>query len=114
MPNVPADFGGLLPKVAKDKRPFSYLWVFDPDTSHVHLEKQRSDHPADSPVHREMAKHVTHPDRVHGWAIAIHDGWRIFDDDMQEPDPYVKDKVEKALKGEHPALPLPSIRYHGV
>lgn len=110
---VPEQFSELLPKTAKDKRPFSYLWVFDPDTAHVTLEKQRSDHPADSPIHRDMAPHVTHPDRAHGWAIAIHDGWRIFNDDMQEPDPYIMDKIERALKGVHPPGPLPNIKYHG-
>lgn len=110
---IPQDFKQLLPKIAKDERPFCYLWSFDPETGHVHLEKQRTDHPADFPCHHTMATHIVHPERVDGYALAIKKGWRILTDEMHEPDPYIRERVSKALKGEHPPVPLPSIRYHG-
>ena len=114
MMNLPEDFKNLLPpKEAKDKRPHMYLWVFDPETNHVHVEDGKSDHPANFPLHGTMAEHVTHPDRVDGYAFAIKNGWRIVDDELGEVDGYIKERVKKALQGEHPAPPLPSIRYHG-
>ena len=111
---LPEDFVSLLPpKEAKDKRPMQYLWVYDPETCKVHIEDSRHEHPADFPMHGHMAEHVTHPERVDGYAVAIKDGWRIFADDLSEVDGYVKERVKEALRGEHPAAPLPNLRYHG-
>lgn len=110
---ISEDFQALLPKTARDKRPFLYHWAYDPDTQTVHIE-DRGDHPSEFPVHKHMAKHITHPDRVDGFAIAVINGWRIFTDDLQKPDPFVIERVRRALEGEHPPKPLPHIRYHGV
>jgi hypothetical protein len=105
-PNLP------MQKTAKDHRPFSYLWSFNPETREVVLEDEEGDGKADYPVHEEMAPHIVHPDRVDGYAIAIDDGWRIFTDDMDEPDPYITNQVRKALRDKH-VPPLPQVLPHG-
>jgi hypothetical protein len=108
---IPDDFKSILyPKTASDKRPLQHLFVFDPDTTEVHLDHAKGH---EFPLHEDIAEHVVHPDRVEGYAIAIKHGWRIVDADMHEVDPFVKSQVRKALEGEHPAPALPSIRYHG-
>jgi hypothetical protein len=108
---IPEDFKDILyPKTAADKRPLQHLFVFDPETTQVHLDHAKGN---DFPIHEHLAEHVTHPDRVEGYAIAVKNGWRILDAEMREVDPFVKEQVKKALRGEHPAPPLPSIRYHG-
>lgn len=116
MSNVPEDFKSLLPKQAtpeKDDRD-DYLWVYDPETTHVHLEKEKGDHPAHFPLHEEMATHVTHPERQQGYAWAIKGGWRIEDEfSKRVEDPFLLKRIREALRGKHSAPPLPHIRYHG-
>jgi hypothetical protein len=112
--SLPEDFVALLPaKVAKDKRPLQYLWVYDPETDRVHIEDAHNEHPAHFPLHDEMAEHVTHPERIDGYAISIKNGWRIVNDHMKEVDGFIKEQVLAAIRGDHPTPPLPSIRYHG-
>lgn len=111
--SVPEDFKQLLaPKEAKDKRPFQYLFVFDPETNKVHLQPEK-DGDQDFPMHHEMAEHIHHPEKVQGYAIAIKNGWRILDETLSEVDPYIREQVKRALAGHHPAPPLPHLRYHG-
>jgi hypothetical protein len=110
--SIPEDFRSLLPKVAKDARPFKYLFVWDPDKDEVHLEPEDLGD-TEVKMHHLMAEHVHHEDRVDGYAYAIDKGWRIVSDEHGELDPYVKERVKQALKGEHAPVPLPTIRYHG-
>jgi hypothetical protein len=112
--SLPSDFQALLPpKEAKDKRPLEYLWVYDPETTRVIVQDAKGEHPADFPLHEDMAEHVTHPDRIDGYAIPIKNGWRIIADDLSDVDGFVKERVKDALQGKHPPPPLPSIRPHG-
>lgn len=114
---IPEDFKSLLPKHAEhkvDDRPLSYLWVYDPLKSEIHLVNGRGEHPADFPLHREIAPHVNHKDRLDGYAFRIEGGWRIMDDHHRKlDDPFIIKKIREALRGEHPAPPLPQVRYHG-
>lgn len=97
-----------------DQRPTEYLWVYDPQEAKVHVEEGKSKHPAHFPTHETMATHVTHPDRLQGYAYSIVGGWRITDQDHHRvEDPFVLKSVLAALRQEHPPAPLPSIRYHG-
>lgn len=117
MAEIAPDFKELLPKTAKgepDERPRMYLWVYDPQEAKVHLETSHGKPPAEFPTHKEMAKHVTHPDRLQGYAFSITGGWRISDEDFHKvEDPFILKRVLAALRQEHPPAPLPSIRYHG-
>lgn len=117
MSNLPEDFKRLLPKQAaphKEDRPIGYLWVYDPDTTEVHLQDEKGDHPAHYPTHAEMAQHVTHDDRQQGYAWSIDGGWRIEDEFSKKiTDPFLLKRIHEALRGEHPAPPLPHVRYHG-
>ena len=114
MPIAP-DLAELLPKHDKDDRPFYYLWTFDPTDSKVYVGHNENRHPADALSYEDLAPHVTHPDRVHGFAYAIKGGWRIVDEnDNKIPDPYIERRVLAALNKEHPPAPLPHIRYHGA
>lgn len=97
----------------RDTRPFTYLWVFDPQTREVVLEDERGDGMANYPMHKTMAPHIVHAERTEGYAVAIEDGWRIFDDDFEQPDPYITEKVRLALEGKHPPPPLPNVLPHG-
>lgn len=93
-----------------NQRVFQYLWAYDPQSNRVHFSPDEADHPADYPHHQDAD--INHPDAVYGYALPIEDGWRIFTDDLKEPDTYITNKVQKALQGvQEPELP--SIRYHG-
>jgi hypothetical protein len=117
MSDLPEDFQRLLPKQAAPEEPDDrddYLWVFDPETTEVHIEAEKPDHPAHYPTHGEMAKHVTHPDRVQGYVWAIKGGWRITDEfNKKIDDPFLLKRIREALRSQHPAPALPHIRYHG-
>lgn len=116
MTEIAEDFKELLPKQAaepKDERD-DFLWVYDPQEAKVHIEREKAGHPAEFPTHGEMAKHVTHPDRLQGFAFAIVGGWRICDEEYHRiEDPFILKTVLAALRHEAPSHPLPSIRYHG-
>jgi hypothetical protein len=76
--SIPDDFKALFPKLATepDTSPIYYLWVFDPEK-------------------------VPHPERIHGYAYRINDGWRITDwEHRPVGDPHVKELVRKELRGE--------------
>lgn len=95
-----------------------FLWVYEPpahegEEGKIHLENADAEDPLDDPTHETMATHVTHPDRVEGYAYTIKGGWRITNDEHKGVDPYIKRLVLKALRGEVPTPPLPHIRYHG-
>ncbi len=96
----------------KDPRPLCYLWSVDPDTGEVVLEDEEGDGKANYPTHDTMAEHITHPERVDGYAIAIEGGWRIFTDDVEEPDPYILEHIRRALARLHPPPPLPHVVPH--
>lgn len=130
MSDIAADLRELLPpKTAShepDHRP-DYLWVFDPEgNGTVHLETHKGRHPAHYPTHRTMATHVTHPERVQGYAWPIlgvnnrPTGWRILNEDFKPlDDPHVQRRVLLALGQRHHGTPrtedhhLPHPRYHG-
>lgn len=90
--------------------PFQYLWSFDPTTNKVHIMDSAGKHPADYPHHSDIEIH--HPDRVDGYALPIKNGYRIFNSDLSESDPYVTHQVKAALQGRDDPT-LPAIRYHG-
>jgi hypothetical protein len=91
-------------------KPFQHLWSFDPSTSKVHILDAAGKHPADYPHHSDIEIH--HPERIDGYALPIQNGYRIFNSDLTEADPYVTQKVKEALEGIN-SPSLPSIRYHG-
>jgi hypothetical protein len=97
-----------------DDRPVYYLWTFDPVDGKIHIDHNEG-RPAHAHVtHATLAPHVTHPERVHGYAYSIKGGWRITDADHKKvDDPFVIKRVLAALKQEHPPAPLPHVRYHG-
>lgn len=105
---IPEDFKSLLPKVAAEvphgvDHPTHYLWVFDPESGRVHVEHNKDRHPKDAVDHSHLAARVSHPDRVHGYAYRIHGGYRITDWDHNEvKDPYIKEQVRRALRGQQP------------
>lgn len=104
---IPEEFKSLLPKQADERPrrrdPYYYLWVFDPETSHVHLEHNANRHPKDAVDHADLAARVPHPDRVHGYAYPIRGGYRITDWDHREvKDPFIKERVRLALQGRQP------------
>lgn len=118
MTGIAPDLRDLLPPHQAhgevDKRPISYLWVYDPQEAKVHVEDGKGDHPAHYPTHATMATHVTHPDRLEGYAYSIVGGWRITDAQHHRvEDPFVLRSVLAALRKQNPAPPLPAIRYHG-
>ena len=89
---------------------FQYLWTYDPSNGRVTLKDSASDHPADFIYHSDIEVH--HPDRIDGYALPIKNGWRIFDSDMSETDPFITQRVKDAIQGLTSPL-LPQIRYHG-
>lgn len=100
---VPEDFRSLFPKVAgePDLRPLYYLWVFDPVEDKVYVEHNEGRHRADHIDHGKLAERVPHPDRIHGYAYQIKDGWRITDwEHRPVDDPHVKELVRRALRSE--------------
>lgn len=101
MTDLPSDFTSLLPRVsaAPEKGPVYYLWVFDPHEDKVILEHNEDRHPAQAVDHGDLAKRVTHEERVHGFAYRIHGGFRITDWEHKPlKDPHVLEAVRKALQ----------------
>lgn len=115
---IPSDLAELLPpRVAheRDDRPIYFLFTFDPTDGQVYLDHTEDKHPADVLTHRNLAPHVTHPERVHGYAYSIEGGWRLTTDEHRKiEDPYIERRVLKALRQEEPEADLPHIRYHGA
>jgi hypothetical protein len=101
--SIPDDFKALFPKLATepDTSPIYYLWVFDPVEDKVHVEHNEDRHRADHVDHGHLAEKVPHPERIHGYAYRINDGWRITDwEHRPVGDPHVKELVRKELRGE--------------
>lgn len=119
MAELAEDFRRLLPRQAAphdkpDHRPAYYLWTFDPTDGKIHIDHNEGRHPAEILTHETLAPEVTHPDRVHGYAYSIVDGWRITNEEGKKiDDPFIVKRVLAALRDEHPPAPLPAIRYHG-
>lgn len=113
---ISEDFKDLLPKEAAsepDLRPH-YLWVYDPQAHKVHIAEEKGAHPAHFPTHGTMVTHVTHPDRLDGYAWAIGGGWRITDNHNHKiEDPYILKQILSALRQEQPPAPLPHVLPHG-
>jgi len=114
--DIASDFRGLLKQADvedRDDRPIYYLWTWDPagndGNGKVHMDTNEGKHPADHITHDELAPHVYHPERVHGYAYSIKGGWRINTDDHKEVDPGVVTRVMRKLRGEHPEPALPSV-----
>lgn len=106
MSDIAQDFASLLPKQARtpDRGPIYYLWVFDPHTAKVHLEHNEGRHHADHVDHRDLAKRVPHPDRVHGYAYRIKNGWRITTwEHRPVDDAHILESVRKALRADKAA-----------
>lgn len=110
---IPNDFLSLLPPLTKEtseeaKTGFEYaLWVFDPQTSKVHVESNATHDHADRRDHSHLADDVPHPDRVHGYAYLLRHGrgFRITDWDHRPlKDPYVFKQVKNALEGKEKTL----------
>lgn len=98
---IPEDFIALLPKTgaSSESGPIYWLWVHDPFNDEVTLEHNEDRHPAEHLDHSHLAERVPHPDRVHGFAYRIGNGWRITDNEHRPvSDPHVFRLVEKALK----------------
>lgn len=108
MENIPEEFMNLLPRMAKDDedeklKPLYYLWVYDPQTDRVTVEHDEGKHAADHALHSELASHVPHPDRVHGYAYPIKGGYRITDwEHRAVKDPHIKETVRRELMGLKP------------
>lgn len=103
MARLPDDFVSLLPKLSgePDLSPIYYLWVFDPVEDKVHVEHNEGRHRADHRDHSHLAERVPHPDRIHGFAYHIKNGWRITDwEHRPVEDPHVVELVRKELRGE--------------
>lgn len=75
-----------------------YIWVFDPEDGEAHVHKTDGN-VLDHPSHADLARKHPHPERVHGYAHRIVNGWRIFDWTFKPvKDRYVFKKVHAALK----------------
>jgi hypothetical protein len=101
--SLPEDFASLLPKLSAEPEsgPIYWLWVYDPHEDKVHLEHNEGKHRADYVDHGKLAERIPHPDRVHGFAYKIRDGFRITTwEHRPVDDPHVLQQVERALKGE--------------
>lgn len=103
---VPEEFSDLLPKVAHVEGPEYHLWVYNPQDDSVLIET-----PADKPrieqrYHAELAEDVPHPNRVHGYAYPLRDGWRITDwEHHPVEDPHIKTVVRRTLDQEKISRP---------
>ena len=109
----PGRVPGLSCSHEKDDRPFYYLWTFDPTNSKIYIDHNEHRYPAEALTHDTLAPHVTHPDRVYGYAYSIKGGWRITDDEHNEAAPFIVERVLAALRKEHPPT-LPHPRSHGA
>jgi hypothetical protein len=107
------DFTHLLHPQESSYHPFQYVWVFDPTDHKVSIEDSSPKDAKEFPLHEHMLSELKHPDREHGYAIRIKNGWRIIDEELREVDPYVMKRVLEALNHEEPTPPLPHTRYHG-
>lgn len=98
---VSEEFASLLPRVARSDRPVYVLWVFNPDTDTALIEDPSGKPRAEQRYHEELAKQVPHPDRVHGYAYSIRDGWRITDWEHRPlDDAHIKRVVRRTLDRE--------------
>lgn len=74
------------------------LWVFDPQDGEVEVYDEEG-HPLDIPGHEDLAKKHPNPNRIHGYAYRIVNGWRITDWEHNPiEDRFVLRQVQEALK----------------
>jgi len=79
-----------------------YLWVFDPTTGKVITEHNEGVDPLSVHTHEDLARLVSHPSRIHGYAYRIKGGWRITDwEHKPVNDPYVVREVVNSLDQAH-------------
>lgn len=101
---IPEEFKKLLPKVGAEVEtglPIYFLWIFDPQKDETILEHNEGRHTAEHVDHQELARRVPHPERVHGYAYKIKDGWRITDwEHRPVDDPHIQSSVRRALRKE--------------
>ena len=94
---IPTEIKEAFQKLA-NPGPLYWVWVFDPQDAEVELYNEE-DHPLDTPGHSELAAKHPHPERLHGYAYRIVNGWRITDWEHKAlEDPFVVGKVQEALK----------------
>jgi hypothetical protein len=81
MTELPHDFTNLFPKEAAESNhgPVYFLWCFDPFNDKVIIEHNDWRDNAQHIDHRDLAEKVPHPERVHGYAYRLKNGWRITD-----------------------------------
>src|SRR5450755_3024481 len=100
---VAPDLKALLPQRTadvedEDDRPLYYLWTFNPVDGEVYMDHNEDKHPAHHVTHDDLAPHVHHPEKVHGYAYSIKDGWRITDDEHKEVKDPCPARIEKASR----------------
>ena len=99
---IPKDFYQLISKETGRplaEGPVYHLWVFNPEDGKVTLEHNEDRHRAHTKTHDDLAQEVAHPQRVHGYAYKIEDGYRITDRDHHPvEDPYIAHRVLETLK----------------
>lgn len=97
----PKEFLELLPKqsINVPEGPVYWLWVFDPQTGRVTIDHNEDRSRADAITHAELSGHVTHPNKVCGYAYKIQNGFRITDIDHRPvEDPFITNNVIAAIK----------------
>lgn len=97
----PKEFLDLLPKYSVDvgDGPLYWLWAFDPMTGEVTVDHNEDKARADAVTHTNLAEHITHPNKVMGYAYKIQGGFRITDSDHRPvDDPYIINNIIKAIK----------------
>lgn len=85
---------------APDKQ-VHYAWVFDPQQGTVQLSDDHKRERRHRGHHTELADAVNrHPNRVHGYAYRLHNGWRITDWEHKPVDKFIVHRVLDAIRKE--------------
>lgn len=89
--------------VVPDDRPIYYLWVFDPQDGKIYIDHNEGRQAGEKLLHDTLAPHVTHPERIYGYAYSIPGGWRLTNDDHDRVEnDFAVSQVLNALKQKHP------------
>jgi hypothetical protein len=67
--------------LTKPHHPIYYSWVFDYRTGEVHLSDDHHKERRHKNHHKDLSDRVGHPEKLHGYAYRIRDGWRLTDID---------------------------------
>lgn len=76
-----------------------YRWVFSPSTGDVTLSHNHEAHPADLPLHEEMAEERSESDLEAGYAYRAVNGWKLTNADHKPlTEPFTRRKVLEAIR----------------